>query len=359
MAAYVGNSPQASAAPLLFDASMKLRVTIPADLAGFEKMVAGHNDHLSTEISAWVGRFKASLRKPHLETVLKEHIESLYGILKDPFGIPLDEKAVLCSDGETYGYIWLTIHLNPSEADLKQSPLNFRSRSPADPTDEALFKVGKTHPLVAHMIAWIKKHARYELPVDLVHKYNYLMNQKETFKIEDLPSQDPVKERHRRLKAEKKEKEEKTAAIFNKIEEPFNRLAANVNQVAQVIQRVDEEAAVENNVQLENAQRSLAARVEVLHEEIEEEEEKVNKCAASTAKLEEGNKNVQDGLADLRARDLELKRLQLERKKRKKKRLKKLIKTVVKVAVCILVAYATDGAVTPTDSGVSLTFLFG
>ena len=97
-------------------------------------------DDLGDNISTWADRFENALKfydsktsNSSLENLEKQFLENLTTLLEDPIsGKPLDEKALLGSDGYTY-------NINSLQTYVEMAPAEYKNRSPINPENADLF----------------------------------------------------------------------------------------------------------------------------------------------------------------------------------------------------------------------------
>ncbi len=142
------------------DVGRELRDTGPrralqAELAAVRNEIRyfNSNDEISREIDIWERNFTEALNVPNINAaaVLQAYIYLLQQILTDTItDTPLDDKALLGTDGRTYGYKHLCIHLNKVSE-------HYRNRSPINPDSKDKFST-KEHLLASYMIGWLARH---------------------------------------------------------------------------------------------------------------------------------------------------------------------------------------------------------
>lgn len=106
-------------------------------------------DEMTQDIRQWEREFFFSLRRTgDAQTKLNEFTGLLQELLRDPIvQAPLEEGALLGSDGRTYGRMSLCVYLN-------NAPEQYRHRSPLDVRNEAPFTT-TPHPNVDLMLRWL------------------------------------------------------------------------------------------------------------------------------------------------------------------------------------------------------------
>jgi hypothetical protein len=113
---------------------------------------SGLRDEMTQKIKDWQNRFSAALKtSADEERVCNTYIDLLQKLLCDPIThAPLDAHAVIGNDGRTYGQMSLAVY-------LYSVPEMYRNRSPLDITNPDPFMIAP-HPVVRHMMKWLKGH---------------------------------------------------------------------------------------------------------------------------------------------------------------------------------------------------------
>jgi len=153
-----------------FGESEILRRKIKGELAEIKSQIdaSGLNDDMTKSIELWRSHFsKAFELNVDGRKILEAYIPLLQDLLIDAFAQPMDENALLGSDGKTYGHMSLSLYIN-------STPDIYKNRSPCDPENPKPFTV-VNHPVVGHMIAWLKKHHAQIRSRDLESQYNLLV----------------------------------------------------------------------------------------------------------------------------------------------------------------------------------------
>jgi len=150
-----------------------IRRIIPADLRELLAVInsTGSQDAMTENLRNWQQRFLTAFQKySDSAFVIKVFIGLLQEILLDPIShTPLDENAVLGSDGITYGSYSLALYIQSAPKELKH-------RSPLSPTNPASFFT-IPHPVVPAFIKWLKKNNALQEPVELKQRYRMLATQ--------------------------------------------------------------------------------------------------------------------------------------------------------------------------------------
>jgi hypothetical protein len=143
------------------DALIRMRIKTELSRLGDALDSWPHADQMATLLRDWHGRFFQAIQLPFAEasTTHALFLDQLQRILIDPIRrAPLDERAVLGSDGVTYGYKALCLYL-AMQPNTHCSPL--------DPTSKTLFTT-IPHDGVAATLRWLNVFggAQYDVQVE-------------------------------------------------------------------------------------------------------------------------------------------------------------------------------------------------
>ena len=132
---------------------------------------SGYEDETTLKIFEWQNEFLEVRKLRSFDNEIADlYIEKLQEILCDPMiGAPLDEEAILCNDGRTYGSLSLAVY-------KLLSPVEFRDRCPFDVNNETPL-VGEKHPVVSYMIKWLKYHNEFLYSEELEQAYLNLLKE--------------------------------------------------------------------------------------------------------------------------------------------------------------------------------------
>lgn len=138
---------------------------------GYALQQSGLRDTLTQDLVQWHANFLKAFHSKARDQAIGLFTEQLKKILTNPIGYgPLDEDAVLGSDGRTYSKAFLR-HFRCST----EEP--YRSRSPLDPHNAVPFRT-QPHPVVRHLVQWLKKHGQYIAPAEEEKKGDELVEEK-------------------------------------------------------------------------------------------------------------------------------------------------------------------------------------
>jgi hypothetical protein len=241
-----------------------LRRQLRAELEGIERVLAESpfHDEKTELIRAWRQRFVEALRLvPNEEEVLQEYIPLMQRLLCNPGGrVPLDEDAVLGSDGRTYGQMYLDVYrASVAAAYRNRSPVEHNNPRELAPTP---------HPVVRHMIGWLRDHGALRFSAGLRARHAQLLPQIREMdrqeRIERIRArQAALNEREAAQREENvREFEQGIDARFNAMQEEINRRLAPLNERLGGVQAgVDAQAA-----QGDAARARLRARLDAMAE---------------------------------------------------------------------------------------------
>jgi hypothetical protein len=156
------------------DTALRRRLQVELSRIADRLAEAHLDDEMTQQIRLWRDRFFSSLRSnADVVAIQEEFTGLLQELLVDPISqAPLDEEAVLGSDGRTYGAMSLTLYIH-------SAPEAFKGRSPLDPQDPTPFS-SYSHPIVRHMTSWLKDHQALLHSEELERTYRELMDQRRT-----------------------------------------------------------------------------------------------------------------------------------------------------------------------------------
>lgn len=133
-----------------------LRRRLGAELTGIGGQLSkfGIDDELSQAIQTWHEGLAAAFKTTaDMEPILQTYIQLLQELLTSSIW-PLDDQALLGSDGGTYGYKHLCLILNSIPEEHREK---YRNRSPRDSDNPKPFTTSP-HETVQYMIKWLKSY---------------------------------------------------------------------------------------------------------------------------------------------------------------------------------------------------------
>jgi hypothetical protein len=191
---------------------------------------AAFTDHMSRAIRQWTVDFLFALRARDENEVAPIYREMMQELLRDALTqTPLDENAILGSDGETYSSLSYAIY-------TQHAPEQLRQRSPLHPEQEG-FTV-QPHPIARHMVRWLQSQ-----PDALLALAQHELYQRIAERIPQDAPHDPldelfgaVEERARRDRQEIHERmdrlEEGVEHVrIERVENPIEQAGLNIQQL--------------------------------------------------------------------------------------------------------------------------------
>ncbi len=130
-------------------------------------------DEMTESLKVWQQQFKAAMRLRRLDArlIFDEFVLLLQELLRDPiYNAPLDKKAVLGSDGHTYGRMTLTVY-------LASIPEEERHRFPINRENPELSFITVPHPIVKEMVKWLEEHGKLLRDLEKENAYHELVAQ--------------------------------------------------------------------------------------------------------------------------------------------------------------------------------------
>jgi hypothetical protein len=307
------------------------------------------NDEMSTAIQVEYDRFKGFLQKDRtVESILRCYdafTQTLQKLLVDPiFRKPLDEDALLGTDGRAYGRKTLLIYLAGAEE-------IYRSRSPKNPSDPTSCTY-ELHPVVQYICRWVKKikgplafHSKDveneytklldlgkipEIPTELLDDIRYLLSRRSERESKRNPELERFRVAHR---AELETKvQARFASVHTRREENAHILQKSLDELAkkaQLIENLKEEA------------KKLRVEIDELANKIPQLEEDIKKLGSRMSTAEK----------DMAEIDIMLKQSEKALKEREEGWVTSLLQTVAIVAVCAVLSAATSGTALPLSGG--------
>ena len=240
------------------------------------------DDEMTESIRVWVGEFKSALllRRVEAQIVFDEFVPLLQELLRDPiYHAPLDKKALLGSDGYTYGKITLTVY-------LASIPEEERHRSPINGENPGNLFTTEPHPFAREMVKWLEEHERLLHNLEMENAYQNLVAQgrvpviptRETERMRMMRERFLERRRRRQdrregllgqLDALRAERDREIQQLFGNIQNHIDQLHQNNQQRLAAIQEEMIEQEVEDidiNQERERLQHVNDELQERLHE---------------------------------------------------------------------------------------------
>jgi hypothetical protein len=333
------------------------RRKIQAELLNISDKLKEFNceDDMTDLIKLWHNKFSERVRKSSdPDDIINEFIIGLQNILIDPINpllrIPLDEKAVLGSDGRVYGHksLCLYLHLAPEE---------YRWRSPVNRIDETPFTVSDIpHPIVKTAVLWLKERKALLHSEEVENEYLKL---EKLGKIPSLPTQKAYKkfkqlERIRHI-VEKQESLVKEKELFEKsLEDNFKHKIESF----QIIEKKYKDFEKEILLSIEEQKKKNLEVLENIKKEIENGANEVNDLNRRNRELEERLQKLKEGIDDAERESIKLSIAINELKQAIKERDNGLLGTIVKTCLiiggCALGTHFLPVTLVPKESGTLL-----
>ena len=273
----------------------------------------------------------------------------------------------------TYGYKSFCLY-------LISVPIAYRQRSPLNPEDPAKFTVS-AHPMVRHMIHWLKKYKADLHSEEIENAYQKLMahlktkpsvSKKPPAPKKTEPLSDDREERIRQLKeraAKRKQQQNQKKAEF---EENLTQLENDLNQMIQqgfaAIHQHAEEVAAMQAAKLDAIQNKDQEQMEILHNAVENLENEIQQLEQRNEELKSQIHRIHSMVREAEKEDLQLQLAINETrqaiKKRKKSWMKDLCTTVAIVGACAFSSWALQGitsfgqmSILPIEGGAKIRFV--
>ncbi len=339
------------------------------------------NDPLSQSIADWHRQFVQEVRSSdNLDGMLGTYVTRMQGILRDAAtDVPLDERALLGSDGRTYNFMSYHLYRHAARAEL-------RERSPLELDNPARLTTSP-HYNAAFMIRWLQTHNALQRSPDLEHRYALI-------EPPPIPVQQPTRlqaptmavapqaaaaartqerrERLRRIEAMAAERARQDAEEDRALIEQFSQMTHRVEQiveesfapiherVAAVGQRVFARA---DAIQREDAERMEEARCMVGRLESDVGELEYRNVVLDRS-IESVSTEVTGGKRDNVQLERDINSARIAIRKRESSSIGGLLQSVAVIGACAFATWALAGvlqgvAIFPTGNGVGVKMLSG
>ncbi len=311
-------------------------------------------DEMTQQIGGWQRQFsQLNQSNGDVRRVLSEHIQLMQEILVDCLShTPLDEDAVLGSDGRTYGSMTLRLYLSTV-------PEPLRNRSPSFPESTDRF-TASAHPVVKHMLRWLEKHNARLHSADTEAAFK---RASERWELPNIPSEPAVQSARDRILARQaernrvREEEQKKFAedviglsrdVQQEREAGFREVHARIDEVSQKANADIDEVQRQHDVQIANIQALIAQREQEIAEgerHNQELRERVSQTNVQISAAERDNLQIEIAMNETRQ----------ALKKRDKGWLKDLLTVVAIIGVCAFATWALQGALAAAGSTATAT----
>lgn len=235
-------------------------------------------DEMTQVIDKWQKEFTEALRL-HVDAdeIGKVYIELLQELLRDPLTTAPIDEGVLGTDGHTYGKMSLILYF-ASASD------SYQHRSPLNPNSSSSFST-VPHPVVNHMLDWLKKHRAFLCSRELEQAFLQLPLEKRV--LPTIPVREDSQERIRRIfqssitlnEREIKLLDEENRKLIQEMDEKFAAWEGEVGQIdASLRQRSSENQRRLQEFSERNAEEAL--KIQGRMAEIEQKNEHAQKQAS-------------------------------------------------------------------------------
>ncbi len=313
-------------------------------LCDLETILLKHKmtDDMSNQITKWHGLFvsELSLELDNSLDVFKQYVNSAILFLRDPFGMPLDENALLGTDQNVYGTMGLTVALSLISKEL-------RHKWPLEPSRAEIF-ITEPHPVVSFLV---KSLANMQIILPNTDKLtaDYL----KLVKNDVVPLIPNKRTEKRRLMIEALEKNADKA--IQGLEEFKEALKADkFDEEAKVaiddLQRQFEQGKVEDFVRLDLMEQSRQEELQQLQALTKEHLENIQVLDEYIIDLEQFLGNLQEGVDEIKREQaiLKIQLAQLIRENAKKRG--SVFKSLCQIALLMLTTYAMGYLLPPNIS---------
>lgn len=336
-----------AAAPDLYHPLLQLPRTFFEDVSWIGEMLAASSLHdpLTEKIRHWHQNFTGSiqLKTINKEKVLNQFLDKLEKILIVPLcNFPLDEEAMLGSDGHTYGRKFLCVHRFKSE-----SP--FDLRSPLKPDDPAPLTT-VPHEIARSMVCWLKRY-RTHFSSELVEReYSQIPVDKMPLFPEKPAKANPLQEKLNRIVQEQLARQQEHEQRERELSLQRNQLEALIDQV--VFKRlailreetVQKDAAM--NGRLNHAEGQVQIAAAVFQQKFDQIESNLKNLDQEIPELKNQLNQVGEEIVSARADNLRLqigiKETEKVIQNREKGALKEFFTGVAVMGACVLGAWAAS-----------------
>ncbi len=334
-----------------------LRTQLRAELTGIAEILrqCPGTDSVTTASARWHANFSAALNLHAVEDerLLSTFTALLQDLLVDDLGarLPLDENALLGSDGHVYGSIPLRLHLYHSKEPYKY-------RSPLDPENRATF-VTTPHILATHLVRWLQRRgASPSLPAAIEQSYQELLAQK---RLPPVPTLSTEKARHiKENKArEKLEQQARVRAQLQPLQELLEQETLSFNAATQEalepITELMQEQRAEHHAQLIKNQAQEKHVRDQIHAQLDQTRQELSQLQQDNDRLRANTEGIQTEILSTEQQgekfQLLVNEVKEELRRRNEGTFLKVLATVAAVGICTLLTYGVSSVI--TSSGLS------
>lgn len=287
-----GADPELNVHPELMETSLRRRMR--ADLSALNDLLNDRqtNDEMTNLIRLWHQNFIMAISlKADDQEILSEFIKLLQEMLIDPlFHAPLDENAYLGTDGHVYGEMSYEVWKHSAQEEHKNC-------SPMNPLSGILFtKV--PHPIVRHLIQWLKNYNALLHSEDLERNYQHLQVQKRMKKIERLKNR--KEQLHQEKVNKRQEADKRIQDLANELSveilQPFKALHDEVkghsDRISEKIEEINTQDERDRS-DLTKALTEVESKIKKLKIEIHAQREKIQEVNGDISEAKKTNIELQ------------------------------------------------------------------
>jgi hypothetical protein len=336
-----------AAAPDLYHPILQLPRTFYKDVRWIGEILAASSLHdpLTEGIRIWHKEFTDAIQLKTIdkEKVLNQFLDKLEKILIVPLcNFPLDEEAMLGSDGHTYGRKFLCVHRFKSESPFNQrSPLR-----PDDPTPLTAIP----HEIARAMVCWLKRY-RPHFSSELVEReYRQIPQDKMPLFPEKPAKANPLQEKLQRIVLEELARKQEHEQRERELSQQRGQLEALIDQVVfkrlTILQEQTAQKDAAMNGRLNHVEGQVQIAVAVFKEKYDQIESNLNNLDHEIAGLKDQLKRVGEEIISAHTDNLRLqtgiKQTEKVIRDREKGALKEFFTGVAVMGACVLGAWAAS-----------------
>ncbi len=326
-----------NANPQLYETVMRRRVR--AELTELKTIMRETHlqDEMTGTISIWAENFwEALLLNADDDEIFRGFSQLMQELLTDPFfGAPLDEEALLGSDGHTYGKKSHAVWEDRVEEMYKR-------RSPMDPDDPTFLDL-RPHPVARYMVCWLQRYNLLQVSEDIERAYNEIIPRQRLARIERLRESKAARDRQRneRIAQNERDLNAEIETILEPLIEVRDLIRNNANELIERAEEIRENDS--ENIQVErDAIQRIDADITVIDLRNTQLIQRVNEVGELISETEKENAKL----------EIAINKTRKAIKKQRKGWVSGVLKTAVVVAAC---AAATWGVGALVGGGVAIS----
>ena len=336
-----------AAAPDLYHPILQLPRTFYKDVHWIGEILAASflHDPLTEGIRSWHKEFTGSIQLETIdkEKILNQYLDQLEKILIVPLcNFPLDEEAMLGSDGHTYGRKFLCVHRFKSESPFDQ-------RSPLRPDDPAPL-TAVPHEIARSMVCWLKRY-RPLFSSELVETEYRQIPQDKMPLFPDKPAKaNPLQEKLQRIMQEELVRKQEHEQRERELSLQRNQLETLIDQVVFKQLAILQEQTVQKDTAMHGRLNHVEGQVQIavaaFKEKFEQIESNLQNLDHEIAELKGQLNRVGEEIVSAKTDNLRLqtgiKQTEKVIRDREKGALKEFFTGVAVVGACVLGAWAAS-----------------